>query len=217
MLVLILSGLEKALNAYLRLDPESIKRLSVMKNKIIKIKITDWNLAFFVLPSQTEIRLLSNCKNEPDIIIASTLFGLFKVGFAKGRGSTLFKNAFEISGNTDIGEELRDILSNIDIDWEEHLSKITGDIIAHKISVEVHRMKKIGKFITSAFSENIKDYLQIEAQFMPTSEEVDYFMQSVTHLQYDVERVEVRINNHLLAKGIYPYDTSIAINPINSN
>ena len=199
MLPLVLSGLEKALNAYLQLDPESIKRLSNIENKIIKIEITDWNLAFFVLPSRTEVRLSNTCKNEPDIIIASTFFSLFKVGFAKGKGSTLFENAVEIRGNTDFGEEVRGVLSNIDIDWEEHLSKITGDIIAHKIGVEVRRVKDIGRFITDALRENIRDYLQIETQFIPTLEEVDYFMQSVIHLQYDVERAEAQINHLLLS------------------
>ena len=202
MLALALSGLEKALNAYLQLDPESIKHLSGVENKIIKIEITDWNLAFFVLPSQTEIRLSTTCKNEPDTIIAGTFFGLFKAGCAKGKGSALFENAVEISGNADVGKEVRDILSNIDIDWEEHLSKITGDIIAHKISVEVHRVRDFGKFITDTFRENIKDYLQIEARFTPTSEEVDSFMQSVTHLQHDVERAEARINRLLAKRNI---------------
>lgn len=199
MLALILSGLEKALNSYLQLDPETIKRLSDMEHKIIKIEITDWNLDFFILLSQTEIRLLNTCKNEPDVIIVSTFLSLFKVGFAKGKGSTLFKNTVEIRGNTNVGEEVRDILSNIDIDWEEHLSKITGDIIAHKISVGVRRVRDIGKFITDTLRKNIKDYLQIEARFTPTFEEIDYFMQSVTYLQYDVERTEARIN-HLLEK-----------------
>ena len=59
MLALILSGLEKVLNSYLQLDPESIKRLSDVENKIIKIEITDWNFSFFMLLSRTEIRLSS--------------------------------------------------------------------------------------------------------------------------------------------------------------
>ncbi|MFW0072978.1 MAG: SCP2 domain-containing protein [Coxiella-like endosymbiont] len=199
MLALVLSGLEKALNGYLQLDPETIKRLSDMGNKIIKIEITDWNLDFFILLSQTKIRLLNTCRNEPDITIVSTFLSLFKVGFTKSKGSTLFKNTVEIMGNTNFGEEVRDILSNIDIDWEEYLSKVTGDIIAHKISVWAHRARDIGKSITDTLRENIKDYLQIEARFTPTFEEVDYFMQSITYLQYDVERTEARIN-HLLGK-----------------
>ena len=201
--LLVLSRLEKALNAYLQLDPESIKRLSSIENNIIKIEITDWNLAFFVLPSQVKIHLSTTCKHEPDTIIAGTFFGLFKAGCAQGKGSALFANAVEISGNTDVGEKVRGILSNIDIDWEEHLSKITGDIVAHKISVEVHRVKDIGKFITDTFCDNIKDYLQIEAQLTPTSEEIDSFIQSATYLQHDVERAEARINR-LLAKGNIP-------------
>ena len=196
---LVLSGLEKALNAYLQLDPETIKRLSNIENKIIKIEITDWNINFFILPHQTKTYLLNTCKNEPDLIIAGTFFTLFKVGFTRNKGSALFNNIVEIRGNTDVGEEVRDILLNIDIDWEEYLSKITGDIIARKIGVEVRRAKDIGKFITDTLRENIKDYLQIEARLTPTFKEVDYFMQLVTHLQYGVERAEARIN-HLLEK-----------------
>ncbi|QTS83605.1 ubiquinone biosynthesis accessory factor UbiJ [Coxiella endosymbiont of Amblyomma nuttalli] len=199
MLTLVLSGLEKVLNTCLQLDPASTKRLSSVENKIIKIEFTDWKLSFFILPSQSKIRLLTVCNNKPDTIITGTFFGLFKIGYAKYKGSALSEHAVEISGNTNIGEEIRDILLNIDIDWEECLSKITGDIIAHKISVVIHRAKDISKFVTETFYKNIKDYLQIEARFTPTAEEVDFFMQSFNHLQYNVKRTEARINR-LLAK-----------------
>src|SRR3990167_6852337 len=127
MLALALSGLEKAINAYLRLDPESIQRLAQLDKKIIEIEITDWQFHFYIQPNQQGLTLLSEIKGTPDTLVAGTLFGLFNAACAKGENTALFKNSIAISGDTEVGETIRDILTTLDIDWEEHLSKRVGD------------------------------------------------------------------------------------------
>lgn len=197
MIALVLTGLEKAVNAYLNLDQETIIQLAKLKNKVIKINITDWNIDFFVLPHSRgiEIKEKHNCK--ADVTISGTLFGLFNAGCAKGKNEVLFKNAIDINGDTDLGESIRDILSHVDIDWEEHLSKIVGDIIAHKIGVGVRRTLEIGQYTTQTCRTNIKEYLQQESKQIPTPSQVEKYILDIHTLQNDVDRAEARLNRFM--------------------
>ncbi|ACJ19269.1 ubiquinone biosynthesis accessory factor UbiJ [Coxiella burnetii] len=199
MMTLALSGLEKALNGYIRLDPDTVQQLSNLENKRIKIQISDWNIEFFIIPHKNGVQLSTSTNAEADTIISGSLFGLCRAGCAKGESSALFKNSIEISGDTEVGEKVRSIMANMDIDWEEHLSKMTGDIIAHQIGAGVRRTINFGKSAATLIRENLKDYLQAESQLVPTMDEVNSFIKSVTHLHYAVERAEIRIQR-LLSK-----------------
>ena len=199
-----LLGLEKALNTYLQLDPDSIKVLSRLTNKTIKVEITDWRIEFFIIPKKDGLQLLNKSNQEPDTIITGTLFGLFKAGCARGKGSALFANAIEIKGNTKIGETIREVMTNIDIDWEEHLAKFVGDTLAHRININVKRTLNFGKHATQALRENLTEYLQMESEQVPTQVEVETFIKKVTTLQHDVERAEIRCKRLLAKRNLCP-------------
>ena len=200
MFTLALSILEKAINAYLQLDSDSFQQLSRLENKIIKLRITDWNIEFFILSTKKGFQLTTFSTKEANTIIHGTLFDLFKVSCVKGSSSVLFKNQVEINGDIYVGEQIREILVGIDIDWEEYLSKITGDILAHQAGIRVRRVVNFGKFALETCRMNIQDYLQNESQVMPSSEEVESFIQSITELQYSIDRADARVQRLLLTK-----------------
>lgn len=193
MFTLALSSLEKIINTYLQLDPESVQRLSVLQGKIIKVRIVNWKTSFFIVITKKELKLTTTSKKNPDIIISGNLLNLFKTAWAKGSSPAFFKNQIKITGKTEIGEKIRDILVNINIDWEEYLSKITGDILAHQIGLYIKRTANFGKSALETVRVNIQDHLQNEAQILPSLEEIEHFIQSVTELQYSIDRTEARI------------------------
>ena len=197
MISLALVGLEKAINAYLKLDPETIARLAALKGKAIKIDITDWHIHFFVLPQSDGIELTKNFSGTPDTTIAGTLFGLFNTGCANGENTALFKNAINVSGDTDLGTAVRDIMAAIDIDWEEHLSTIVGDVVAHKAGVCVQETRKIGQHVRHTLRDNIKAFLQQESRHLPSREQVEQHIKDVDTLQNDVDRASARLEKIL--------------------
>ena len=192
-MALILYGLEKALNNYVRLDTDTIQRLSKLEKKVIKVQIPDWNINFFIIPYKNGIRLLTSTNTKIDTVISGSLFSLFRAVYAKSKKSISFKNSIEISGDIEVGEKIHQIIVEMDIDWEEHLSKLTGDIIAHHIGMSVRRTISFSKYTTELLCKNLKAYLQAEAQLVPSLNEVSSFNESVALLQHAVERSEKRI------------------------
>lgn len=199
MIALALTGLEKAINAYLNLDPETVAHIAKFKDKTVAITITDWNIQFFVCLHSDGIELKETYRGKADTTISGTLFGLFNAGCAKGKNEALFKNAVDISGDTEFGEKIREIFSQIDIDWEEHLSTFVGDVAAHKIGLCVSKIFNIGHYSRTTLRTNLQEYLQHEIQQVPTALQVEKYIHDVGILQNDVDRVEARIN-HLIAE-----------------
>ncbi len=196
---LALSGLEMAMNRYLALDPDTIKRLSALKGKVIKVEHSDWDSAFYILPYSAGVHLVDDYEGEPDTTIKGKLVNLMRAGMAGAKSDTLFENQIEISGDTEVGEAMRDILQKMDIDWEEHVSHYTGDIVAHKMSVGLKSILAFGKQTASTLADNVKDYLHEEARAFPSQKQAESFYKDIAKLRNDVERADARLE-HLLEK-----------------
>ncbi len=194
MMPLILHGLETALNQLLRLDPDSTQRIKLLEGKCIKINISDWNISFFILPYSHGLELMTDYHKPPDTIISGTLSGLIKVGTAKASTTALFDASIMISGDTQAGEALGRILKDLEIDWEEHLSTIVGDSLAHPIAYHAKKAISSGKRSLKSLGENLSEYLHYESQQLPTPFEVEQLIQNIEQLRDDIDRIEARIH-----------------------
>jgi len=193
MIALALTGLETALNKVLRLDPQALKKLQQLNSKSIKIHITDWNIAFYILPYEQGVQLVTDFHEAPTTTVSGKLFNLMKVGAARATTTSLFDESISINGNTKIGEDIRDILKNIDIDWEEQLSKITGDTMAHPIARNFKKLLRFAKQSAQSLSDNISEYLHYESKQLPPKDAAEQFIEEITKLRDDVDRMEARI------------------------
>lgn len=198
---MFLSSLEFALNKYLALDPETQARLSHLENKVIALEISDWRLHFFIVVQKNRLELLPSYSGPVTTTIRSPLFDLVKIARAKGETSALFHNEVEISGDVATGEALQKILANMDIDWEEQLSKITGDVGAHQIGKTLRGLREFARNSLDNVAEQLKSFLQVEQNQLPSKAEMERFVANVTQLQQDVERLEARINGSPLSRG----------------
>lgn len=189
-----LKALEMAMNRYLQLDPDTIVRLSELSGKVISVHITDWRLTWLILPHKNGLTLSEDYLLVPDVTIRGKLFDLMKVGVAQGSNEALFKNKIEMIGDTEIGEKIREILRKMDIDWEEHLSRIVGDVAAHQMSRGFSKIKAIGQKILATFRGNVSEYVQVEASLLPTKPEIENFFKDLGKLRDDVDRLEAQIH-----------------------
>lgn len=192
---MILQPLAFAINQYLHMDPDTIARLAKLDGCVIELKITDWHVHFFILPTQDGLTLLSHYDGKITTTLRGKLFDLIHISRAKGDTASLFKHAIEIEGDTKTGEAIQKILAKIDIDWEEQLSKITGDVMAHRVGKSARAATRFGKKTLKTLGDHIKSFLQRESNQLPSRAEVDLFIEEVTRLQQEVERLAARIKH----------------------
>ncbi len=197
-----LSAVETAINAWLKLDDDALPRFAELDGKIIRLHITglDFNLYFF--PSESGIQVLGNYPSEEDGgVVDATIHGspmaLIRLSTSSNAGETMLKSDVEIDGDMHIAETFSAILKEVDIDWEELLSKLVGDIIAHQAG-------QVARGATSWFNETVEamklntgEYISEESKLSPAEAEISHHMEQVDDVRMGVDRLEARIN-HLL-------------------
>ena len=191
---LLLPPLESLINRYLKLDEQALSQLQQLAGKTFKLEIEDWGIVFFILITPQGIQLQQHINTPPSTTIRGKLNGLFKLSLAKGSNTALFDNKIAVEGDLNAGEALRHIFTAIDIDWEEQLSKLVGDIAAYKIGTAVHAVGNAFKKAQKTLGLNIKDFLQLEINALPLRKDVNHFMDAVTTLRFDVDRLEARLH-----------------------
>ena len=195
----ILSAIETTMNAWFKLDGETLPKFSKLDGKIIRLHITGLDLNLYFLPSASGIQVMGNYPSEDDGgIVDATIHGspmaLMRLSTADNAGETMLKSDVEIEGDMHIAETFSAILREVDIDWEELLSKLVGDIIANQAGQTTRKVTGWVKDSTQAMKLNTAEYISEESKLSPAEAEISQFMDHVDDMRMSVDRLEARIN-----------------------
>ncbi len=190
--VAALAGLEQAMNTALALDPKTGERLQTIEGKVIALDLSGTGLQFFLQPQNGSLRLMGHYAGEVDTTLRGAPFDMLRLRSGRS-GEAMFGAGVEIEGDVELGTRFQRIIEKLDIDWEEHLSRISGDIIAHQIGNTVRDLFAWGKRSADHLGEDITDYLQEETHTLPTGFAVKEFLEQVDTLRSDVDRLEAKL------------------------
>ena len=136
--------------------------------------------------------LLSQYRGNPDTTLSGRPLALLKLVTGDSR-RVLFEGEVKIRGDVELGQQFKQVLDRLQIDWEEAMSRITGDIVAHKAG---HFLREVGSWWANSrerISANGAEYLQQEMWVLPTRPEVEQFYREVETLRDDVARLKARL------------------------
>lgn len=188
-----LGGLEMVVNRYLALDPLAMEKLAALHGRVICIEVLGVGVRLYLVPGPSGIQVLGHHEGEPDCTLRGTPLGLARMGLQRERTDPLFSGAVEIRGDTELGHKFGNILSGLDIDWEEQLSRLTGDVVAHEIGNGVRDLTHWGSQVLHNLGLDVQEYLQEEVGLLPPRAEIEAFLSDVDTLRDDVERLQERI------------------------
>jgi len=189
----MISGLESAINRYLRLDPDTCVRMAALTGCCIGIELRGLDMTLFVFPGEHGIRIEGQFEGEPDTILRGTPLGMARLGLGSSTEKTLFSGDVAIDGNVETGQAFKSILDEIDIDWEDQLSKLTGDVIAHQLGNAARHARKILRHGRSTLLKDADEYLHEELRVLPARIETDNFSVEVSRITMDTDRLAARI------------------------
>ncbi|HVV69884.1 MAG TPA: SCP2 sterol-binding domain-containing protein [Gammaproteobacteria bacterium] len=185
--------LERALSTYLRWDPETLARVTALAGKVVKMEVTGWNLVFYLCPDSNGISLKNHYAGEVHATIAGSPWALLRMGIATPEEKVRLASSLTITGDVELAQTLSQIVRNSQLDWEEPLSHLTGDVVAHQIGRMVKRVVHWGKEAMSQARQNLGGYLQEELRLLPPRQEIEDFYTDVYLLNNDIERIEARV------------------------
>ena len=189
----LIAALETACNRYLALDDEALPKLAVFEGKIIAIEVSGFNQNIFLFPSADGIMMLTDYDGAADTTISGTPMALAKLGLTENSASVLFGGEIRITGDTRLGHQFKKVLQQLNIDWEEHLSRYVGDMAAHQLGNAARDFTKWMQRSTSSLNMDVGEYLQEESRLVVGKAEIDRFVKEVDELRDAVERIEARM------------------------
>jgi ubiquinone biosynthesis protein UbiJ len=221
---LLLPFIEKIINHALSMDENTAARLQTIKDQMIIVEISDWNIATRILVGDGVLHLYAakdsdkssapeknsglknnSCKEknndaeDVDCIITTTLPALLKAMRLKKKKQAGIAPGIHINGKAYVAQGLLSAMTDLDIDWEEKLSHRLGDRTAHHLGKTARAAKSFIKKASSHLQQQLSSYLQDETQILPKKHRAKTQAAEINNLRDDVDRLEARIH-HLQAR-----------------
>jgi len=185
----VLDSGEKMVNKLLSLDEETLDALATLEANVVEIDVLNTDIRLFILPSARGLTLASTYEDKVDVSIKGTPAALLGMITAEKVGA----GDVEMIGNVGMAHKLQSILKKMDVDWEEYLSQIIGDIAAHKVGNFLRGMSQLAKASAKTIGLDISEYLRYEKAALLDKSELDEFNHAVDKIRNDVERLQKRV------------------------
>lgn len=190
---IIATTLESALNAYLGLDPDSQRNMEEIIGRIIAFRLIDLDITLYFTPIKGRVAVMGHQEIEPDVMISATLPTLMRLGLSGDAAKAFSVTEVEIRGDPELGRAFYELLSKVEIEWEELLAQQVGDMAAHQIGNIGRGIKAWLDHTRDALRMDLSEYLQEESRITPAKPEIEAFMDRIDTLRSDVDRLQARV------------------------
>jgi ubiquinone biosynthesis protein UbiJ len=183
-----------ALNHLLEAEPQARERLASFAGHVVELRAPPLPaLTFTILPGGRVEAGGAPITNEQSVVV--TLKPGFLAALAKGEEHAM--RAVEVSGDARLAAEvmwiarrLRQALPEV---AEEDLSRLVGDVVAHRFAQGVRGLLGWQADAGRRFAESFADYVTEENRILVGRAEHDAFAADVVRLRDALERLEKRI------------------------
>lgn len=194
----LLAAAEIGGNRLLAFDEVALRGCREMQGHCIAIDIVDLEFKLYCHPGDWGIRLSRTppaC--DVDATISGRLMALINLAAMDDKVSTSIQERISFNGNVALAQKMQQLLTGLDIDWEEALARHSGDVLAFQIH---QRARSLGAWLrqsTDSLLQTSSEYLREEARLSPTAVEFDVFQSRLSELRHDVDRSEIRLQQLL--------------------
>jgi ubiquinone biosynthesis protein UbiJ len=192
-LELLLRPVAEVLNRNIAETTPARELVSELSGATIAIRARETALSTFFSFEDEIVTLSTEYLDDPDVVITGSLVTLTKM-FGGGGEAAIRNGDVDLTGDAATAQRFQKLLDYAKPDIEEELSRIIGDVAAHRLAQFAHGIGDWARETRSTMGSNVREYLQEESRDVPTRYEVDRFTQRVGTLRDDVERIAARLN-----------------------
>jgi ubiquinone biosynthesis protein UbiJ len=196
---LVTSGIELAMNQLLKLDDDSQQRLKKLSGKSLQVTIKElpWPL-LFNFSEQIDVGTVipSDNDSEPepvDCLIELNLETLPKLKDSSQLTQLIQKKQLNLIGDIYVAQTFSALLKDLDVDWEEQLSRYTGDVVAHQTFSSMRTIFDTAKTQIEQGVIELGEYLTQRDSIAVKPSEMIEFSQGVSDLRSSTERLSAKI------------------------
>jgi len=196
----LLAAVEGLLNRMLALDPEGAAQLAKIQGRVLRVELVGFGTRLHLVPTDQGILLHGAYDAEPDCTLHGTPAALLRMALSERREDQVFAGAIRIDGDNRVAQTLGEVLQGLDIDWEEQVSRLLGDTLAHRLGLQVRAGHRWARRSGDVMTRDLREYLIEEGRLLPGETDMRAFLDGVDRLRDDVERLAARVER--LAKQL---------------
>lgn len=193
---LIDSGAATALNHLLSREAWAREKLAPFAGELVELR-------FVPLPP-VRLAIAEGGRAEPaadgreaTLVIAARP----EIFAALAKGEEHLMRAVDISGNARLATEILALLRYLRWDVEEDLSRVFGDVIAHRMVNTARDFASWQADVAKRLAENVMEYAIEERRMVVSRTEFESFAAGVAKLRDDLARLEQRVERRSGPKG----------------
>lgn len=181
------------LNLFFKRYPELQERLRELSGKIFEFYVEDQEQSFFMeVDDLGQVMIHTYSDALPHVVMAGTAGAFLSLLFATSDPDSLFfSRHLKLSGETDTGLRFKNILDNVEIDWEKELSVLAGPQMARMLMTLANQAKQLGEQAKNRVESELEDWMK-ERQ-IPSRVQLNALHNQAETLAKDLERMESRI------------------------
>ena len=196
-----LKGLEKALNHVLAQDEEKAKLLTPYVGQTIEVIVLPLKKPYYIsvqAPHQFVFELTLSSTKTPTISVEGAPLAL-----GRAWQSDSYTSDVHIKGDVSALQSIRRIVKTLlkEMDKTALMAQYVGEMPAQWLSNICQQGKNYYDYFTESLTEQCQAFLQEEAQFFPSSEEINLFCQEVDLIRHEVERLQARLHYYTTHKA----------------
>lgn len=186
--------IERGINDALRYDPATRQRIAAHAGRVLAIDCRRPPVTgYFLFTAEGVIELYDSCETAVDATIRAGALGLLRQLAAENPGVVPEGTDVQVLGDTQFVEDIVRIARDIDIDWEEPLARVVGDIAARQVGELLRGAASFLQRAAGSLRRNGEDFLRHEAAAFPSKHEVRELLRDIEDLQSDADRADARV------------------------
>ncbi|MBU2878849.1 MULTISPECIES: ubiquinone biosynthesis accessory factor UbiJ [Alteromonadaceae] len=193
---LVSSGIERIFNHLLKLDPSSVFALKKMVGKQLSVDIHElpWTLTFSFSDQVDVLVAMPDEEINTDCHLALSLSTLQKLKDTSQITRLIQNGELVLEGDVAIAQQFSQLMTELDIDWEEQLSKYTGDMLAHKTFRAGKKLIQTAKSQANRLAVTLADAAIEEKRIAAPAILVVDFCDQVNELRSATDRLAAKLS-----------------------
>ena len=176
-----------ALNHLLKRASWARERLRAFAGKVARFEVVPFTVALTILES-------GEVGDAPAAAVPDAAFTLTPgIALRTLAGDTAAWQQVATTGDAALAREILYIAQNLRWDVEEDLSRVFGDIVAHRMVATARELKRWQGDASAGFARAAAAYWTDERPLVAAKSDVERFVRAVVTLRDDVARCEKRI------------------------
>jgi ubiquinone biosynthesis protein UbiJ len=191
----LLLPLETLVNGLLAMDAAAPARLARLEGSLLGIHGTAPEVHLYLRVTRGRLRLSALSEDAPQASLHGPVSALLGLLLRRESVHSLADSGVELRGSASVLRELQALLLDLDIDWEYHLGRLTGDLPAGLVGRGVGAGREALRKGTASARATVDDYLVHESGLFASRDEVAELAADSLELRLALDRLEARLHH----------------------